>query len=79
MPSDSDISAINNLRSLLPGSQVTTYTYQPLIGVLTSTDAMGITTYYDYDTMGRLKEIYTKNGTNKEILESYKYYYVNPQ
>lgn len=79
IPSDSDISAINNLRSLLPGSQVTTYTYQPLIGVLTSTDAMGITTYYDYDTMGRLKEIYTKKGTNKEILESYKYYYVNPQ
>lgn len=50
--------------------------------MLTSTDPSGITTYYDYDSFGRLKEtyIYKDNivsAANKQIIQSYDYHYQN--
>ncbi len=85
IPSEADMSAINALRnntSTLKGIQITTYTYKPLVGMLTSTDPSGITTYYDYDSFGRLKEtyIYKDNivsAANKQIIQSYDYHYQN--
>ena len=79
--SDNDREKINALRTALPNALVTTYTYKPLVGVITITDPRGITTYYDYDGFGRLKEVYynENNDTGKKrIVENYDYHYKNP-
>lgn len=65
--------------SSLANSIVTTWTYMPLVGVTSQTDASGITTYYDYDGLGRLKEVYRYEGNvvssaNKRILNQYTYH-----
>ena len=65
--------ALNNLRQALPdNTQVTTYTYDPLIGVTSITDPKGDTQYYEYDALQRLKYIKDKNG---HILKEYEYHY----
>lgn len=48
---------LNTLRTALPSAQVNTYTYKPLIGMTSKTDARGITEYYKYDGMQRLQAI----------------------
>ena len=65
--------------SSLANSIVTTWTYMPLVGVTSQTDASGITTYYDYDGLGRLKEVYRYEGNvvssaNKRLLNQYTYH-----
>lgn len=52
---DSDIQLLNKLRTI-DQALVTTYTYDPLIGLLNITDYNGISTSYSYDGTGRLKE-----------------------
>lgn len=64
--------ALNELRNALSGSIVTTYTYDPLIGMTSTTDANNVTTYYEYDTAGRLKFIRDKENN---ILKTYEYKY----
>ncbi len=71
-----------SLQRALPNALVTTYTYKPLVGILTATDPAGITTYYEYDLFGRLKEIYIYKDdivslANKQIIQSYDYHYQN--
>ena len=63
----------------LANSMVTTWTYKPLVGVTSQTDPSGMTTYYDYDGLGRLKEVYRYEGnvvsaSNKRILNQYNYH-----
>lgn len=85
IPSDADLLAINALRnnaSVLKDIQITTYTYKPLVGMLTSTDPSGITAYYDYDSFGRLKETYIYKDNivstaNKQTIQKYDYHYQN--
>lgn len=72
---NSDMAKLNQLRQQLPNALVTTYTYKPLIGMATSTDPQGRTTYYIYDGLGRLIETYTKDSNNNLIKDWNKYNY----
>lgn len=71
--SDNDMVKLNQLRQLLPNALITTYTYKPLVGITSSTEPNEQTTYYEYDGLGRLKEIYIKNGNLKQVINSYEY------
>jgi YD repeat-containing protein len=46
----------------LQKAQVTTYTYQPLVGRTSATDAAGVTTFYEYDDFQRLKRVKDQEG-----------------
>ncbi len=48
---------LDNLRVVLPKSMVTTYTYDPIIGITSITDPRGHTIYYEYDSHNRLKQV----------------------
>jgi len=70
-------SSLNNLRSHYsndPSVQITTYTYDPLIGVTSITDPRGETTYYEYDDFNRLKAVKDAEGN---LLEETEYNYSN--
>jgi len=60
----------------MAGYQVTTYTYDPLIGVRSITPPSGIREVYLYDSANRLKEI-RENGQTGNILKEFKYNYKN--
>lgn len=69
-------SALANLRNSLPAAMVTTYTYDPLIGVTSMTDPKGYTIYYEYDSFNRLKEVKDQEG---KILSKNEYHYKDQQ
>lgn len=56
----------------LSGFQITTYTYDPLIGVRSITPPSGIREVYNYDSANRLEEVIDVNGN---ILKEYQYNY----
>ncbi|MGG5209932.1 hypothetical protein ACQWU4_13455 [Chryseobacterium sp. MIQD13] len=58
--------------SALSGYQVSTYTYDPLIGVKSITPPSGIREIYKYDTANRLEKVINTNG---QILKEFKYNY----
>ncbi|MFE7250230.1 hypothetical protein ACFU8T_00005 [Sphingobacterium spiritivorum] len=60
------------LRSNLPGSQVTSYTYKPLVGMTSKTDARGQTEYYQYDGLQRLQHVLDQF---QQLRQSYHYHY----
>lgn len=64
--------ALDNLRTGFPNSLVTTYTYDPLIGVTSMTDPKGYTVFYHYDDFNRLIEVRDGNG---KLLSDHKYHY----
>ena len=77
VPTTSDLSSINGLRDSLPYAHITTFTYKPLVGITSVTDARNLTTYYTYDSSGRLSEIYIQKNGSKQIIEKYDYHYYN--
>ncbi len=66
-----------SLQNALPNALVTTYTYKPSFGILTATDPRGVTSYYDYDSFGRLKEAYIIENSAKKVIQSNTYHYQN--
>ncbi len=70
------ISALDVFRNnaALSAYQISTYSYDPLIGVTSITPPSGIREVYIYDTANRLKEI-RENSTSGKILKEFKYNY----
>ncbi|MNH31455.1 hypothetical protein D3C86_1602120 [compost metagenome] len=66
--------AIDDIRIYPDDAQMITYTYEPLVGMTSSTDAKGKTTYYVYDGFQRLKWIKDQDGN---ILKTMDYHYQN--
>jgi YD repeat-containing protein len=64
--------AFSDLRSHLPNVFITTYTYNPVIGVTSTTDPKGDTQYFNYDDLGRLQNVKDKDGN---ILKENEYHY----
>ncbi len=71
-----DMSKVEQLRQELPNSEVTTYTYIPLVGMATKTDSRGVKTSFNYDSFNRLQSIKDNNGKK---LNEYQYHYYNQQ
>ncbi|REC49972.1 hypothetical protein DRF67_00020 [Chryseobacterium pennipullorum] len=70
------LSAFTTFRGQLPNHQITTYSYDPLIGVRSITPPSGIREVYLYDSAGRLKEIRENNQTGR-LVKEFKYNYKN--
>ncbi|HEX2921875.1 MAG TPA: RHS repeat domain-containing protein [Bacteroidales bacterium] len=62
----------SNLRNSCPNSFITTYTYDPVYGMTSATNANNITTYYEYDELGRLK---LEKDSDGHILKTYEYHF----
>jgi len=60
------------LKNTFPNAMVTTYTYDPLIGVTSITDPKGYIMYYEYDDFNRLKQVKDADGN---ILSKNEYNY----
>lgn len=71
-----DATVRNALAPLLniPNTVATTYTFKPLVGMTSQTDAAGRITYYEYDPMGRLSLV---RDQDNNILKRYCYSYYN--
>lgn len=65
-------SALTDLRNSLSDAMVTTYTYDPLIGITSITDPKGYTIYYEYDAFNRLKQVKDAEG---KIISNHQYNY----
>lgn len=65
---------IDEVRLYPDGAQMTTYTYDPLIGVTSQSDINNTITYYEYDGFGRLALI---RDLNRNIIKKYNYTYYN--
>lgn len=68
------IAALNNFRNAFPNAMITTYTYLPLVGISTITDAKGNAATYSYDSFGRLE--FVKDGQGNLVSQN-QYYYKN--
>ncbi|GAA3921347.1 hypothetical protein GO495_01200 [Chitinophaga oryziterrae] len=66
---------IDEARAYPENAQMTTYTWNPLIGLTHQCDAKSQITYYEYDDFGRLKLI---RDQNRMILKQYDYQYQKP-
>ncbi|MGV0828219.1 hypothetical protein ACTS9C_04895 [Empedobacter brevis] len=67
--------SFNTLRTAFPHAMITTYVYQPLVGVTSITAPNGQTEYYKYDAANRLEEI---RNDKKEVIKTFKYNYKQP-
>ena len=69
---DTLIEVCNTLRTSLPNTMVTSFTYKPLVGMISQTDPRGRTSTYEYDNQNRLKLIKDHEGN---VLEQNEYHF----
>jgi YD repeat-containing protein len=67
--------AVDEVRFYPVAARMTTYTYEPFYGITSSTDPNNKTTYYKYDSFGRLEVI---KDDDLNVLKRYKYNYYKP-
>lgn len=67
-------SQMSGLRNGLSNGMVTTFTYKPIIGILSMTDPRGYTTNYVYDDQNRLKEV---RDSNNNLIQDYQYKFIS--
>lgn len=67
-----DSARLSALKMKLPNAHITTYTYQPLVGMTSMTAPGGEVTTYEYDRFGRLLNV--KDHSGKSI-KQYDYHY----
>lgn len=74
----SDLSNLEDIRnaSSLSNALIETWTYKPLVGVTSYTDATGLTTFYEYDGLGRLKSDGISTSSQTEKKHSYIYNFI---
>ncbi|WP_152537370.1 hypothetical protein [Aquimarina pacifica] len=74
--SDSNLSSINDLRnnSNMSETMITTYTYDPLVGISSITNPNGYTIYYEYDDFNRLEFVRDQEGN---LISENRYNYKN--
>ncbi len=65
----------DDLRFYPMDAQMTTYTYEPLIGITSASDANNKPTFYNYDPFNRLSYVKDHQGN---ILKKYDYHYKTP-
>lgn len=71
----SGTSYIDELRLYPQAATISTYTYEPLLGVRTKSDGNGQITFYEYDKSGRLKLI---KDTDGKIIKHFDYQHSVP-
>ena len=67
---------IDNIRIRPADAMLTSYTYHPLFGISSVTDPNGVTTFYEYDTFGRLQLI---KDHDRNVMSTYNYHYYKQQ
>jgi len=68
----SNLPAINGLRSSHPEFMITTFTFDPLVGMTSTTDPRGYVMTYEYDELNRLKAV---KDANNHLVTDYQYHY----
>jgi YD repeat-containing protein len=63
---------IDELRLYPKDAQMTTYTYEPLVGMTSQCDPNNRITYYEYDPLGRMKLI---RDQDRNIIKTFEYNY----
>jgi len=65
---------VDDVRFYPAGSQMTTYTYKPLVGITSVSDVNSIPTHFEYDSFGRLSITRDNKGN---IIKTMRYNYIN--
>jgi hypothetical protein len=63
---------VDDVRIFPSDAQVTTFTYEPGIGMTSQLDAKGLATYFFYDALGRL---FSTRDNNYKLIKQYEYNY----
>lgn len=63
---------VDEIRLYPQGAQMTTYTHEPLVGMLSQCDVQNRITYYEYDNLSRLQVI---RDQDKNIIKTFEYKY----
>lgn len=65
-------SYLDEVRLYPTNAQMVTYTYDPIVGMTAQSDLNNTTTYYEYDDLGRLKDV---RDRNMNIVKEFEYKY----